>query len=182
MSYQLDALIDVLPDGAVLTDRDTMSPYRQDWAAATEAGWPIAVVRARTTEDVQATVRWAAAHRVPVVPRGAGSGLSGGSAAVDGGIELCTERMRDIVVDPDRPGRDHPTRPAQRGGQARGRRARALVSARPVLVRDVQHRRQRRDQRGAGSAASSTGSPPTTCSACRSCSPTAQRCGSAARA
>ena len=100
MSDELQALIDVLPDGAVLTDRDTMSPYRQDWAAATEAGWPIAVVRARTTEDVQATVRWAAAHRVPVVPRGAGSGLSGGSAAVDGGIVLCTERMRDIVVDP----------------------------------------------------------------------------------
>ncbi len=96
----IDALIGALPDGAVLTDRDTMSPYRQDWAAATEAGWPIAVVRARSTEDVQATVRWAAAHRVPVVPRGAGSGLSGGSAAVDGGIVLCTERMRDIVVDP----------------------------------------------------------------------------------
>jgi glycolate oxidase len=100
MDDMLNALIDALPDGAVLTERDTMSPYRQDWAAATEAGWPLAVVRARSTEDVQATVRWAAANRVPVVPRGAGSGLSGGSAAVDACVVLSTERMRDITIDP----------------------------------------------------------------------------------
>jgi glycolate oxidase len=45
-------------------------------------------------------MRWASAHRVPVVPRGAGTGLSGGATALDGGIVLSTERMRDIVVDP----------------------------------------------------------------------------------
>jgi glycolate oxidase len=37
---------------------------------------------------------------VPVVPRGAGSGLSGGATAVDGGIVLSLERMRDITIDP----------------------------------------------------------------------------------
>ena len=37
---------------------------------------------------------------MPVVPRGAGTGLSGGATALDGGIVLSTERMRDIVVDP----------------------------------------------------------------------------------
>src|SRR5690349_2740291 len=45
-------------------------------------------------------MRWASAHRVPVVPRGAGSGLSGGATAIDDGIVLSTEKMRDISVDP----------------------------------------------------------------------------------
>ncbi|RVW05980.1 FAD-binding oxidoreductase [Rhodococcus spongiicola] len=96
----LDRLVDALPDGAVLTDPDMIAGYRQDWAADPSAGTPIAVVRATCTEDVQAVMRWASQHRVPVVPRGAGSGLSGGSSAVDGGIVLSTERMRAITVDP----------------------------------------------------------------------------------
>ncbi|MFN7184723.1 MAG: FAD-binding oxidoreductase, partial [Thermomonas haemolytica] len=45
-------------------------------------------------------MRWASAHGVPVVPRGAGSGLSGGATAVEGGIVLSTELMRDIDVNP----------------------------------------------------------------------------------
>src|SRR5699024_12539666 len=43
---------------------------------------------------------FAASGRIPVVARGAGSGLSGGSSAVDGGIILSTEKMRDIEIDP----------------------------------------------------------------------------------
>lgn len=92
-------LIDALPPGAVLTDPDVMAPYRVDWAKDPLAGMPCAVVRATCTADVQAVLRIASAHRVPVVPRGAGSGLSGGSTAVDGGIVLSTERMRAIEVD-----------------------------------------------------------------------------------
>jgi glycolate oxidase len=45
-------------------------------------------------------VRWCAANAIPVIPRGAGTGLSGGATAVDGGIVLTTEKMRDITVDP----------------------------------------------------------------------------------
>jgi glycolate oxidase len=96
----LDALTTALPDGAVLTDPDVMAAYRQDWARDPNAGHPIAVVRATATADVVATLRWATEHGVPVVPRGAGSGLSGGATAVDGGIVLSLERMRDIDVDP----------------------------------------------------------------------------------
>jgi glycolate oxidase len=84
----------------VLTDRDVIERYRRDWARDPDAGWPAAVVRATCTEDVQAVLRWASAHRVPVVPRGAGSSLSGGSTAVDGGVTLSMERMRDVAVDP----------------------------------------------------------------------------------
>jgi glycolate oxidase len=100
MTLDVAALGAELPAGAVLTDRDLVASYRQDWARDPNAGWPAAVVRATCTADVQAVLRWAAARRVPVVPRGAGSGLSGGSTAVEGGIVLCLERMREITVDP----------------------------------------------------------------------------------
>ena len=63
------------------------------------AGRPRAVVRATSAADVQAAVRWAAEHRVPVVPRGAGSGLSGGSSAVEGCLVVSLERMRAVEVD-----------------------------------------------------------------------------------
>ncbi|HYU04113.1 MAG TPA: FAD-linked oxidase C-terminal domain-containing protein [Jatrophihabitantaceae bacterium] len=96
----LAALVTSLPDGSVLTDPDVTETYRQDWARDPAAGHPLAVVRATTTEDVAATLRWATAHRVPVVPRGAGSGLSGGATAVDGGIVLSLERMRAVTIDP----------------------------------------------------------------------------------
>jgi glycolate oxidase len=100
MDSALETLIAELPDGTVVTDPDIVASYRQDRAADPNAGTAIAVVRPRRTEEVQAVMRWATAHRVPVVPRGAGTGLSGGATALDGGIVLSTERMRDIVVDP----------------------------------------------------------------------------------
>ena len=96
----LDELRATLPDGALVTDPERMDKYRRDRALDPNAGVPLAVVRASTTADVQATVRFAARHRIPVVPRGAGSGLSGGATAVDGCLVLSTERMRAITIDP----------------------------------------------------------------------------------
>ncbi|QNI08108.1 FAD-binding protein [Mycobacterium kubicae] len=96
----LAALIAELPEGMVVTDPAVTEGYRQDRALDPSAGKPLAVVRPRRTEEVQTVLRWAAAHRVPVVTRGAGSGLSGGATAVDNGIVLSTEKMRDITIDP----------------------------------------------------------------------------------
>jgi glycolate oxidase len=96
----LAGLIAELPDGMVVTDPTVTEGYRQDRAFDPSAGKPLAVVRPRRTEEVQAVLRWATAHRVPVVPRGAGSGLSGGATALDDGIVLSTEKMRDISIDP----------------------------------------------------------------------------------
>ncbi len=90
-----------LPDHVVLTDPDVVEGYRYDWSHDLAAGRPVAVVRAEDAEQVQAAVRWAARHGVPVVPRGAGSGLSGGSTAVEGGLVLSLERMRAIDIDTD---------------------------------------------------------------------------------
>ena len=93
-------LIADLPDGMVVTDPTVTEGYRQDRAFDPSAGKPLAVVRPRRTDEVQTVLRWATAHRVPVVTRGAGSGLSGGATALDNGIVLSTEKMRDITVDP----------------------------------------------------------------------------------
>src|SRR4051812_7192932 len=95
----VNELVAVLPDGVVLTDPDAMEKYRFDWSQDREAGTPVAVVRAEDAAQVQSAVRWAARHRVPVVPRGAGSGLSGGASAVEGGIVLSLERMRAVEID-----------------------------------------------------------------------------------
>jgi glycolate oxidase len=93
-------LIAELPAGMVVSDPAVAESYRQDRAFDPSAGKPMAVVRPRRTEDVQTIMRWASAHRIPVVPRGAGTGLSGGATAVDGALVLLTEKMRDIAVDP----------------------------------------------------------------------------------
>ncbi|WP_131765690.1 FAD-binding oxidoreductase [Candidatus Protofrankia californiensis] len=88
-----------LPDGAVVTDPDLLLPYRNDQASGAEAGQPVVAVFPRTTGQVQAVMRAAHARGVPVVPRGAGSGLSGGANATDGCVVLCLDRMdaiRDI--------------------------------------------------------------------------------------
>ena len=100
MNAVLAELAATLPADALVTDPDIIEPYRYDRAETVVPGRPLAVVRARCTADVQVVLRIASTHRVPVVPRGAGTGLSGGSAAVDGCITLSTERMRDISVDP----------------------------------------------------------------------------------
>src|ERR1700738_1589237 len=96
----LAGLIAGLPEGVVVTGPAVTESYRQDRAFDPSAGKPIAVVRPRRTEEVQTIMRWASANHVPVVTRGMGTGLSGGATAVDGGIVLSTEKMRDIVVDP----------------------------------------------------------------------------------
>src|SRR5256712_11611287 len=66
-----------------------------------EGAMPDAVVLASTTEDVSDVIKVAAKHRIPVVPRGAGTGLSGGAVTIHGGIALQMTRMRKILeMDP----------------------------------------------------------------------------------
>ena len=98
-SELIPELLAALPEGSVITDPASLEAYRRDRAEDPKAGTPLAVVRAASTEDVQAAVRIAARHSVGIVPRGAGSGLSGGSSAVDGTIVISLERMREIHID-----------------------------------------------------------------------------------
>ena len=147
VTVDLAPLAAVLPTASLVSDVERMDKYRWDRALDPDAGTPLAVVRATSTADVQAAVRFAAEHGIGVVPRGAGTGLSGGATAQDGCLVVSTERMTAIEIDPmTRTAVVEPGR-AQRRGQAGRRRPRALVPARPVVVRDLLDRRQRRHQR-----------------------------------
>jgi glycolate oxidase len=90
-------LRDALGADAVLTDPDVTSGYARDQAMLAPAGMPAAVVFPRSTSDVVAVMQVAGRHNVPVVPRGAGSGLVGGANAVDGGITLVLTKMDAVL-------------------------------------------------------------------------------------
>ena len=98
-SAVIEALRAELSADALVTDADIVDQYRHDRARTIEPGTPLAVVRAADVTDVQATLRIATHFGVPVVPRGAGTGLSGGSSAVDGAITLSTHLLRDVHID-----------------------------------------------------------------------------------
>ncbi|ACU40722.1 FAD-binding oxidoreductase [Actinosynnema mirum] len=86
---------------AVLTDTDVTSAYERDMMPLAPHGSPLAVVLPSTAAQVQDVVRACAAAGVPIVPRGAGSGLSGAANALPGCVVLVTTRMNAIVeVDP----------------------------------------------------------------------------------
>lgn len=80
----------------VVVDPDVMAGLSRDRAVWAPAADPIAVVRAASTAEVRAVVAACAAHGVPVVARGAGTGLSGGANAVAGGVVLSLESMNRI--------------------------------------------------------------------------------------
>ncbi|HET8938628.1 MAG TPA: FAD-linked oxidase C-terminal domain-containing protein [Polyangiales bacterium] len=92
----LHELAALLGDG-LITDREIIEGYRRDRTAWAEVGEPLAVVRPETTAEVQAIARWSTQHRVPLVPRGAGSGISGGATASDGALIVSFERMQKIL-------------------------------------------------------------------------------------
>ncbi|GAA2396480.1 FAD-linked oxidase C-terminal domain-containing protein [Streptomyces glaucosporus] len=101
MSALIERLRDGLPQDAVLTDPDVTGSYARDMAGFCEAGTPAVVVLPRTVEQVRHVMRTATALRVPVVPQGARTGLSGGANAVDGCIVLSLVRMdRILEIDP----------------------------------------------------------------------------------
>ncbi|WP_370019848.1 FAD-binding oxidoreductase [Planotetraspora sp. GP83] len=91
----LKDLLGALPEGRVLTDPDVIESYARD-RTFVEPGKALGVVLAESRDDVVATLRWASEHRVPVVPRGAGTGLAGGATATDGCLILSLIRMAEI--------------------------------------------------------------------------------------
>ncbi|MEU2505535.1 FAD-linked oxidase C-terminal domain-containing protein [Streptomyces sp. NPDC007863] len=90
-----------LPADAVLTDPDVTASYAHDMASFCAAGTPAVVVLPRTVEQVQHVMRTATGHRVPVVPQGARTGLSGGANASEGCVVLSLVKMdRILEIDP----------------------------------------------------------------------------------
>ena len=89
-SYLPSALLAAVPRQHLLADPDTVAPYLHDEAEWAPYGRAIAVVRPGSTAEVAAVVIACAEHGIPVVTRGAGTGLSGGANAVDGNLHPLT--------------------------------------------------------------------------------------------
>ncbi|MEU1671296.1 FAD-linked oxidase C-terminal domain-containing protein [Streptomyces roseifaciens] len=90
-----------LPAEAILTDPDVTASYAKDMAGFCTAGRPAVVTLPRTVEHVQHVMRTATALRVPVVPQGARTGLSGAANASEGCIVLSLVKMdRILEIDP----------------------------------------------------------------------------------
>ncbi|MEZ5235741.1 MAG: FAD-binding oxidoreductase [Acidimicrobiia bacterium] len=86
-----------LPEDCLQTDPDVIAAYGQDRAIFEAGGTAAVLVMPRTTDDVVATVAAARAAGAPIVPRGAGTGLTGAANAVDGCVLLSMHRMREVL-------------------------------------------------------------------------------------
>lgn len=93
----IDDLVHRLDRSRVLTDADIVGSYLHDEAEWAPYGAPLAAVRATSVDDVQQTVRWALDHQVPLVPRGAGTGLSGGANSTEGCVIVSLDRMNAVL-------------------------------------------------------------------------------------
>ena len=89
-------LAQLLPPERILTSPEDLAVYGFDGTAALRAE-ATCVVLPETTEEIAAIVRFAASAKIPIVSRGSGTGLSGGSIPVPGGIVLCLVRMDRIL-------------------------------------------------------------------------------------
>ncbi|MEV4311704.1 FAD-linked oxidase C-terminal domain-containing protein [Actinocrispum sp. NPDC049592] len=97
-----ESLASALGADAVITDADVTSGYQHDMMPLAPFGTPLAVVFPSDTSEVQTVVRLCAEAGVPIVPRGAGSGLSGAANAIDGCVVVAMTRMKEILeIDPD---------------------------------------------------------------------------------
>jgi len=86
-----------LPDVRLLTDELDREAYRADETAYLPAALPAAVALPTSTDEVAGLLRLASRHRVPVVPRGAGTGLSGGAAGIEGALTIALTRMNRVI-------------------------------------------------------------------------------------
>ena len=91
----VDELRRIVGRDHVVANADDLRIFERD--ASIEGAMPDAVVLPSTTQQVAAVMKVAAKHAVPIVPRGAGTGLSGGAVTIRGGIALQMTRMRRIL-------------------------------------------------------------------------------------
>lgn len=89
-------LAQIVGADGVITDPSTLATYDCD-AYTIEKALPTAVVLPTETAQVAEVIRYANRVQMPVIPRGAGTGLSGGALAVNGGIVVATSRMNRIL-------------------------------------------------------------------------------------
>src|SRR5258706_16007181 len=92
----VDHLRAVLDPESVISEPGELLVYECD-AYTLEKHLPAIVVLPRTTEQVAAVVKICAEHKLPIIPRGAGTSLSGTVLAVNGGVMIALTRMTRIL-------------------------------------------------------------------------------------
>ena len=93
---QIEELKTLVEPGKVLTDADSLEAYGKDWTKHF-APAPSAIVFPKTTEQVQAIVRWANAHKIALVPSGGRTGLSAAAVAANGEVVVAFDYMNQIL-------------------------------------------------------------------------------------
>ena len=91
-----EILSGIFPADAILSSREDLVPYSFDGTAVLQQ-MPAAVVFARTVDEVSRLLEAANLRGLVIVPRGSGTGLSGGSIPVEGSVVLCLTRMDRIM-------------------------------------------------------------------------------------
>jgi len=95
------ALRAMLGEESVLTEKEELAPFECDGLSVYRK-LPLAVLLPSTVEEVQGILRLCSDHGVPVVARGAGTGLSGGALPISDGVLLSLSRFdRIIAIDPE---------------------------------------------------------------------------------
>jgi glycolate oxidase len=95
-----EALASIVGARSVLTKPEDIIPYSFDGTAALRE-MPAAVVLPQSTDDVSRCVKYAVEQAIPIVTRGSGTGLSGGSVPSRGSVVLCLAQMNRILdIDP----------------------------------------------------------------------------------
>ena len=93
---QIEELKTLVEPGKVLTDADSLETYGKDWTKQYTPA-PSAIVFPKTTEQVQAIVRWANQHKIALVPSGGRTGLSAAAVAANGEVVVSFDYMNRIV-------------------------------------------------------------------------------------
>lgn len=96
----LDKLLSVIDSDCVLLDAESLEPYSHDETPDLQA-YPDIVVKPENNEQVEKIVRLCYEYNIPITPRGAGTGVAGGSVPVVGGLVLSMERI-DKIIDIDK--------------------------------------------------------------------------------
>jgi glycolate oxidase len=101
-SALIDALQQIIPAGSLLSAEEDLKPYECDGLSAYRA-IPLAVALPETIEQVQQVLILCHEHQVPVVARGAGTGLSGGALPHEQGVLLSLAKFKNIIdINPKR--------------------------------------------------------------------------------
>ncbi len=94
---KLNLLCDGIPTEIITTDPDILSAYSHDEAVLAPFEQPLALVRPSTSDQVQQLVRLCCELQIPIIARGAGTGLSGAANAIAGAVIVSFEKMNAII-------------------------------------------------------------------------------------